>query len=110
MSKKGVKVPSTIYGVIIHRRTTPLVVLESDDFEECKKLWEELQDQWVKASKELVPFVLKTPVMTAFEPALIYEISLIPVVEQTTTQSDNPYHRDMVQNGLGSTFRGRDLL
>lgn len=92
-----------LYQVIIFRRDgNHLKGFESDDFDEAKEKWQELQAQWVEKFKETQPFVLEDPVVTAFDPGLILEISVLPVTEQK--KSNNPYKKEMNEKGLSNTL------
>lgn len=112
MVKKKTEEELQIYGVYIFRKDQEhLTILESTNFEECFKAWEELQLKWTEAVKEVKPFVLKDPVLTAFEPGLIYEIMLRPIMKQTASiNTNNPYARQMLTHGFGNTFGNEDLL
>lgn len=106
------KPEEVIYQTVIFRRDgNHIAVVESTDFEKCYKSWEALQAQWAECAKEVKPFLLKDPVLTAFEPGLIYEITLRPVMPVTkTVNENNPYAREMLNRGFSSTFGNQDLL
>lgn len=96
------------YAVLIKRRGNlePVVILESSNFDECFKLWEELHNNWEICIKETKPFVLKTPVVTAFDPALIFEICVVPFSNNFSQQNGNPYVRRMKQEGFSKALEG----
>lgn len=94
------------YEVLILRRDQAhIAVMETEDFKEADKRWAELDEQWSACVKETKPFKLRKPVITSFDPGLIYEITVVPV--QTTQKNpDNPYQQEMQRKGLGATLRG----
>lgn len=96
-----------IYAVIINRRALePIFVIESEDYDKCYSTWEVLLQQWETCVKELKPFVLREPVVTAFEPGLIFGIDLLPIqTEDSKSNAHNPYARKMKQEGFSQTFR-----
>lgn len=98
-----------VYQVLIFRKDTsqPMTILESEKFKDCKLKWQELHEQWQTCHKEAKPFILEKPIVTAFEPGLISEIVVVPKNEfLVEIDSDNPYKKEMLQNGLSSTFKG----
>jgi predicted proteasome-type protease len=104
-----------VYSVWVMRRDqSHITVLETSSFEEADKVYNELESRWTTALKEQVPFKLRAPYITAFDPGLIYEISLLPLGNTTKVNSDNPYQQQMRQNGFSNTFgnsaRGSDVL
>lgn len=106
------------YVVRIYRKDqNNITVFRSDNYDACYKLWQDLQTRWLEASKEPKPFVLTEPLVTAFEPGLITEISLLPVPAETVKNMDNnPYYSKMKKEGFSQTFRsntsivGEDIL
>jgi len=102
------------YSVWVMRRDQAhITVLETTSFEEADKAYQELENRWTTALKEQIPFKLRAPYITAFDPGLIYEISLLPF-GNTQVNNDNPYQAQMRQNGFSNTFgkvaRGSDVL
>lgn len=89
---------------ILRRDGAHLSVLESDNFDQALEVYKQLKDKWKTAIKENAPFELERPVVTAFDPGLIYEINLKPVVE-TAENTNNPYYQEMKRKGLGNTLR-----
>jgi hypothetical protein len=103
-----------VYSVWIMRRDqSHITVLETSNFEEADKAYQELEARWTTALKDQLPFKLRSPYMTSFDPGLIYEISLLPF-GNTNVQVDNPYQVQMRQNGFSNTFgkvtKGGDML
>ena len=94
-----------VYAVWVMRRDQAhIVVMETSSFEEADKVWQDLNTRWTTALKEQVPFVVRAPIVTAFDPGLIYEISLLPYGSSTNVSNDNPYQQNMRQNGFSNTF------
>jgi hypothetical protein len=112
--------PELSYAVIIYRRDNEHIIVQKvEEFSKAKTLWKQLQDQWVAAHKETVPFILDGADIlcdiTCFDPGLIKEIKLEPVSGTVTTQAeDNPYMKRMMQQGFAKSFQnstsGIDLL
>lgn len=103
-----------VYSVWVMRRDqSHILVLETASFDEADKVYQELETRWTTALKEQVPFKLRAPVITSFDPGLIYEVSLLPF-GSTTVNNDNPYQAKMRQQGFSNTFgagaRGSDVL
>jgi hypothetical protein len=96
--------------VILRVDGNHISVLESENFDECMAKWQGLQEQWDLCAKEGRSFTIKDPVITAFPPALIAEILLRPLSTPVANQSGNPYHKQMMQQGLTEMFNGRDLI
>lgn len=102
MSKEESK---TLYAVNIMRTDSQhITAFESEKYDSCYEKWEELSKKWEEASKNQTPFRLTEPVVTTFHPALIKEITLVPVVEQQQSKHANPYQKEMVENGFSSTI------
>ena len=106
-----------LYSVIILRTDGEhLIVLESSDYDKCFEKWNHLQNLWQQVGTENKPFVLNEPLVTAFHPMLIKEITLRPVIKDSvSTKYENPYSRKMVEKGFSETFNrfassGIDLL
>lgn len=103
-----------VYEVIILRTDGQHIIAESStEYEKCYSKWTILHNIWKEAAKEQQPFVIEEPIVTAFSPSMIYEIRLIPVLPQEEeVKSNNPYKRQMQEQGFGKTFpnQGYDLL
>lgn len=102
-----------VYSVVIFKNNQDhLHILESGNYEKCYLEWKRLHLLWTECSKESKPFVLENPIVTAFSPAMIYEISLIPITTKEMSKSHNPYNNQMRDQGFSRTFpnQGRDLL
>lgn len=81
-----------------------IIAAQSENYDECFEKWENLHKLWRETSDENKPFVLTEPKVTAFNPTLIKEITLVPVVEQAEGKYSNPYQREMLRNGLSETL------
>lgn len=113
MSDKKKEESKTSYGLFVLRRNEDHIsVLETDNYDEAYEAWETLKQQWAKCINESLPFELTSPVVTAFDPNLIYEIILKPVVETMANNSRNfnPYKQAMHQNGLQNTLGNHAML
>jgi len=81
--------------------------LVSESFGDCEKEWEHLHTYWNECHTEKKVFLLKKPILTAFEPGLIGEISLLPYSDSLPDVADNnPYKQEMKNKGLGDSLRG----
>lgn len=101
-----------VYEVLILRKDGQhITAMQSIEFEQCYKVWENLHNIWLECAKEVKPFILKDPILTAFEPGLIYEIILRPIMTAPKSLNENnPYARSMLDQGFSSTFGNHDLL
>ena len=95
-----------IYGVFILKRNQDhILVLESNNFEEANEVWKSLTNNWETSLKDQKPFIFNKPIVTAFDPGLIYEITLKPVNKSNVkVDSNNPYQRHMEKEGFTNTL------
>jgi len=95
-----------VYAVLVLRTDqNHITVLESNNYDECFNCWSEMTNKWSKAAKEGVPFELSNPIVTAFSPGMITEITLVPVTTQDIqSKSHNPYYQNMMEKGLTNAF------
>jgi len=100
------------YELCIFTKTgKKLVVEKSTNFDEVFVKWKEVKDLWSTSIKEQKPFELTKPIVTAFDPGLIFEITVLPVEETVTAKhSNNPYANQMQKEGLGSMLGSRGML
>lgn len=113
MSQQAKEEKKTLYALYILRRDGDHIsVVESLDYDEVYESYLKLTTQWSECIKENRPFSLKVPVVTSFDPGLIYEITVKPVIhEQTQTKYDNPYQQEMIKKGFSGAFGNKgDLL
>lgn len=97
----------SIYVVRMFRKDQEVFdCFESVDFSECKNIWEKLHTEWQECHKEQKVFLLKSPIISAFEPGLISEISILPKVNVLNKiDADNPYKKQMMDKGLSHSLR-----
>ena len=109
MAKKEEK--SQAYGALILKRDGDFIVaIESDNYDEVYETWQKLKDQWAECVKESKPFELTSPIVTAFDPNLIYEITVKPVVETASNKHNNPYKAAMQKHGFANTLGNSQIL
>lgn len=101
-----------LYGLFIMRRDeNHISVIESLNYDEVFEAYKKLVADWAACVKELRPFSLSTPVVTTFDPGLIYEITVRPILAETAVSKyDNPYQQKMMKNGFQNTFASPDVL
>lgn len=98
--------PQKVYELTLFRRDGAHINITQDtNFEEINSLWIELTERWASAIKEQRPFILNRPVVTSFDPGLIYEITVRPLVETSRANLNNPYYQDMLEKGLGQSLQ-----
>jgi hypothetical protein len=102
----------TLYGLFILKRDGDHIsVLETDNYDEVFESWKQLKDQWTSCVQDSKPFELLKPIVTAFDPNLIYEITVKPVVETTASSKNyNPYREQMNKEGFSNTFGNHAVL
>lgn len=95
-----------MYELTLFRRDgNHINILQSTSFEELNILWVELTERWASAVKEQRPFILNRPVVTSFDPGLIFELTVRPLVETSRANLNNPYYQDMLEKGLGNSLQ-----
>jgi hypothetical protein len=101
-----------IYEVLIIKQDhNHITVKQTDNYDSAFEKWNLLTEDWTKALKEKVPFILKDPIITAFDPGIIKEITVRPVMEVPESKYDNPYQKQMLKKGLSGMFNSiPDLL
>ena len=88
--------------MILRRDGNHIAVTESPDYDKTVDEYKELTSKWAACIKEQIPFAMMKPVVTTFDPGLIYEITITPVVETPANRHDNPYAKEMRSKGLGA--------
>lgn len=97
--------------VILRRDGEHITVSENESYDKTFELYNELIAKWTAAVKEHVPFSINSPVVTTFDPGLIYEITIKPIVETMSSgRYDNPYQQAMRKQGFQNTFGNQDML
>lgn len=100
--KNEEKKPSYVL-VILRRDNEHIAVLEDTNYDKVFEAYNEVAAKWASAIKDNSPFSLTSPVVTTFDPGLIYEIKINPVVETTASSKyENPYAQKMRREGLAS--------
>ena len=96
---------------ILRNDENHILVDESEDFDKLHETWKELHSKWKQCSDENAPYILEDPIVTAFNPILIREITITIKQSARKINSNNPYERRMQDQGFGGT-RGvaTDLL
>ena len=88
---------------ILRRDDGHISVLESTDYNKVFEEYQKLVKNWTDSATEQKPFSLTSPVVTSFNPGLIYEIKIVPITaQQPSSRYDNPYHQQMVSKGLNN--------
>lgn len=91
------------YALIILRRDgNHISVMEVFDYDKAFEEYKELTSRWAICIKEHTPFAMTKPIVTTFDPGLIYEITITPVVDTPASRNDNPYAKEMRTRGLGN--------
>lgn len=109
MSQKEEK--RALYALYVMRRDdNHIIVVESHNYDEVFEAYKKLTETWALSVKEQKPFSLSSPVVTTFDPGLIYEITVRPIMsEQPISKYENPYQQKMMKQGLQNTL-GSDVL
>lgn len=99
---------SQFYGVWILRSDNEhITALETDKYDKAHELWLKLSDTWEDAVKNNKPFRLTAPVVTAFSPSLIVEITIRPLTASAEeSKYQNPYQQAMRKQGLSNMLNG----
>lgn len=102
----------TLYALHILRRDEGHIsVMETTEYDKVFEEYQKITKNWASAVKEHQPFSLTSPVVTTFDPGLIYEIKIVPIMaQQPSSRYDNPYHQQMVNKGLQNVNPGSPVL
>jgi hypothetical protein len=96
-----------IYEVWILRHDDQHIrCISENSYDKCYESWKKLVGEWKLSISEKVPFSMSTPVVTAFDPGLIKEITLRPLIQVEESKYDNPYQQKMMRDGLANTLKG----
>lgn len=103
-----------MYSVIILRKDKDhIIMIETENYDEAHEVWQKTQESWLSKLSEQKAFVIEKPIVTAFDPGLIYEIKIVPYSIGKSSKN-NPYQEDMRSRGLegalGRYTSGNDLL
>jgi hypothetical protein len=103
MSEQKIK-----YGVYVLKKSQDHIsVKETESYDEAFAIWVELKERWAMCIKEQKPFEIVKPIVTAFDPGMIYEVTLRPVPQVAASLGNNPYAAQAQQQGFGSMFSGQ---
>lgn len=95
-----------VYGLWILRKDEGHIeVVQSINYDEVFEAYNKVTLQWESCIKDQTPFKLTKPIVTTFDPGLIYEITIRPMTETTSSRYENPYQQNMIKNGFSNTFR-----
>ena len=106
MNKEEKKIPS--YSLLILRRDEQHIeVITSANYDEVFERYKQVKESWAVSIKEKVPMELLKPVVTSFDPGLVYEITIKLVADTPASRYDNPYQKQMEKQGLGNMINKR---
>lgn len=106
MEKEEKKIPS--YGLYVLRKDEQhLEIVVSSNYDEVFERYKEVKSQWAQAIKDKTPFEILKPIVTAFDPGLVYEITIKLITETPSSRYDNPYQKQMEKGGLGNMLNRR---
>jgi hypothetical protein len=106
MSKEEKKIP--VYSLLILRKDDQHIeLLESSNYDEVFERFKQVKADWAQSIKDKAPFELLKPVVTVFDPGLIYEITIKLITETPSSRYENPYQKQMERNGLSSMINSR---
>ena len=92
-----------VYETVIFRTDGQHIsALQSINFDEAVEKWKELNNSWEDSISNKKPFKLMKPIVTSFDPGLISEIAVRPLVKVSESKYDNPYQQQMMKNGLSN--------
>lgn len=95
-----------VYETVIFRTDGQHIsTLQSINFDEAVEKWKELNSSWEDSIANKKPFKIMKPVVTSFDPGLISEIAVRPLMKVSESKYDNPYQQQMMKTGLTSTLR-----
>lgn len=95
-----------VYQVIIYRvDNNHILLIQTTNFDEAVENWQKANNSWEESLSNKKPFKLMIPTVTSFDPGLIKEISVKPIVKMETSKYNNPYQQKMMKEGLGATLQ-----
>lgn len=95
-----------VYEVVILRVDNNHIILEQTiNFDEAVEKWKETNALWEDSLANKKPFKIMKPIVTSFDPGMITEISVRPLMKISDSKYDNPYQQKMLKEGLGNMFR-----
>lgn len=100
-----------IYEVLVLRNDGQhMVAKSSDNYDTCFEAWKSLVAKWENAITNKIPLSIVEPVVTAFDPGLIKEILLRPLMKVPESRYDNPYQKEMMNKGLSGVLKPGNVL
>lgn len=99
-------VQQKMFAVTVLRRDEQhMILVQTPSQDEARKAWTVLLERWKTAIKEQTPFVLDNDVTaTAFDPGLIYEITIKSTDLTSRFSQNNPYQNEMATNGFSNSW------
>lgn len=95
-----------VYETIIFRTDGQHIsALQSINFDEAVEKWKELNSSWEESISNKKPFKIMKPIVTSFDPGLISEIAVRPLIKVSESKYDNPYQQEMMKKGLSGMLR-----
>lgn len=96
------------YEVIIYRvDNNHILFMQTLKFDEAVDKWKELNTNWEESLSAKKPFKLMQPLVTSFDPGLIKEIRVQPLIKVDESKYDNPYQQKMMKEGLSGMFQNK---
>lgn len=100
-----------VYTLLILRKDdNHIEVVQSLNYDEVMEAYNRVRLQWATCIKDQTPFELMRPIVTTFDPGLIYEITVRPLAETTVSRFENPYQQSMMKNGFSSMFNKQNQV
>jgi hypothetical protein len=101
-----------LYEVVLFRNDGEhIIATQTEKYDSAFECWDKLTRDWTLAIKEKIPFIMKEPLITSFDPGLVKEILLRPLNEVPEAKYDNPYSKKMMREGLsGMIGTGSEIL
>ena len=98
--------PANMFAVsIIRKDQTIITLLQTENLEEARRVWQSNVDRWTKCINDRRPFIIGNDInTTAIDPGLISEI-LVKTIELTSRiNPNNPFLQQMNEQGFSNTF------
>jgi hypothetical protein len=100
------KVKESYIVYILQATGEPLEVHKSENFAECKTIFDKLELELEKARKTKgALFKLRDPFILSCDPQFIVRISLVPRKDPIVTDVENPYQKRMLDRGFAATMK-----
>lgn len=90
---------------LLKRDQQHIIISQTENYDEARATWTKLVEAWTRALKDQHPLVLDNSVTaTAFDPGLVYEITIKTMDLTSRVNTSNPYTQDMLANGFSNSF------